>query len=128
MVKRCGPGFNSVLSPLLCCFLKGTLKWDFLDIYLTTDFESVISERHQVWGIHFFWNCLKFNVDFKNAKTSSEKNSCFWDNCIWIGCLKLSLLRKKRLLSAVNMSTNILKTLHVTKRDFFQLTCLRSNQ
>ena len=118
-LRWCGPDFNSVLSPLQCCLLKGTLKRDFSDIYLTTHFESVISEIDQVWGSHFFWKCLKFNVDFKNAKTSSQNNFCFWDNCIWIGSLKLSLLIIKRFSSAIDMLTNSLRTLHITKRDFF---------
>ena len=50
------------------------------------------------------------------------------DNCISIGCLKLSVLRGGYLSSAVNMLTNILKTLHITKRDFLQLNYLHSEQ
>ena len=128
MVKVVWSRFQQCFVPLTVLLLERYSEMGLFRHLFNHGFRVRNSERHQVWGIHFFWNCLKFNVDFKNAKTSSEKNSCFWDNCIWIGCLKLSLLRKKRLLSAVNMSTNILKTLHVTKRDFFQLTCLRSNQ
>ena len=50
------------------------------------------------------------------------------DNCISIGCLKLSVLRGGYLSSAVNMLTNILKTFHITKRDFLQLNYLHSEQ
>ena len=53
---------------------------------------------------------------------------CFRDNCIGIGCLKLSLSRREYLSLAVNIFTNILKTLHITKRDFFHLNCLHSEQ
>ena len=44
----------------------------------------------------------------------------------WIGWIKLSLLRGEKLSSAVNVLINSLKTLHVTKSDFFQLNCLNS--
>ena len=39
---------------------------------------------------------------------------------------KLSLLRREHLSLAANMRTNILKTLHITKRDFPHLNCLHS--
>ena len=44
---------------------------------------------------------------------------CFRDNCIWIGCLKLSLLSRENLSSALNMLTNSLRNLDISKRDFF---------
>ena len=50
------------------------------------------------------------------------------DNCISIGCLKLSVLRGGYLSSAVNMLTNILKTLSISKRVFVQLNCLHGEQ
>ena len=83
--------------------------------------ESVILETHQLWGWSFFWKCSKFNLALKNAERNSENFFRFWDNCFWIGCLKMSLLGRKHLSSAVNMLTNILKTLHITKRDFSKL-------
>ena len=73
---------------------------------------------HHLWGSWFYWKCSKFNLAFKNAETKWEKIICCWDNCIWIGCLKLSALGRGYLWSAVNMLTNILKTIHITKRDF----------
>ena len=57
-----------------------------------------------------------------------EKKLFFLDKCIWIGWIKLSLLRRENLSSAVNVLTNSLKILHVTKRDFFQLNYLHSDQ
>ena len=39
-----------------------------------------------------------------------------------------SLLRRPYLSSPVNMLTNIPKSLHITKRYFFQLNCLCSDQ
>ena len=41
---------------------------------------------------------------------------------------KLSLLRREYLLSAVNVLINSLKILQRTKRDFFQLNYLHSDQ
>ena len=76
----------------------------------------------------FFWKCSKFDLAFKNAETNWEYNFCFRDYCIWIGRFKLSLLRREYLWSAVNMLTNILKSLHYTKRPFFQLNGLYSDQ
>ena len=36
------------MKNLPCCLLKGPLKHDFLDIYLTTISESVTSKIHQL--------------------------------------------------------------------------------
>ena len=57
-----------------------------------------------------------------------EKVFCFWDNSILIGCVKLSLLKSEYLSSAVNVLTNSLKILHSTKRDFFELNSLHSDE
>ena len=38
---------------------------------------------------------------------------------MWIGCLKLSVLTREYLSSVINMLTNILKNLHITKRVLF---------
>ena len=40
----------------------------------------------------------------------------------------LFVLRREYLSSAVNVLTNKLKILHITKRDSFQLNCLHSDQ
>ena len=53
---------------------------------------------------------------------------CFWDNCIWRCCNRLSLLRTEYLSLAVNVLTNSPKILHITKRAFFQLSCLHNDQ
>ena len=41
---------------------------------------------------------------------------------------KLSVLSREYSSSTVNMLTNILKTSHITKRDFLQLSCLHREQ
>ena len=44
---------------LPCCFSKGSLKGDFLDIYLTTFAESVTSKIQSLWGLSFFVQMFK---------------------------------------------------------------------
>ena len=75
-----------------------------------------------------FWKCSELNLYFQNGKRKSGKNFYFWDNCIWRCCYKLSLLRTKCFSLAVNVLTNSSKIFHITKRDFFQLNCLHSDQ
>ena len=76
----------------------------------------------------FLWKCSKVNIGFKNAKKIEEKVFLFWDNDIWIGCVSLSLFRREYMSSAVNVLTNSLKILHITKREFFRLNCVQSYQ
>ena len=70
----------------------------------------------------------KFNLDFKNAAKNCQKVFCFSDNCIWIGTVKLPLLRRGYFSSAANVLTCSPKSLHVNKRDFFQLNFLGSDR
>ena len=58
---------------LPCCFLRCPLKQDFLNIYLTTFPEPVISEIQKEWRSPFSSKWLKLNLDLKNA----EKNFLF---------------------------------------------------
>ena len=62
------------------------------------------------------------------ARKDPEHDFSFWDNSIWIGSVELSLLRREYLSSAVNVLTSSLKIFHITKKDFFQLNSLDSNQ
>ena len=65
--RFCNADFNSACVRVPCCLSKGPLKWDVLDIYLSTFSESVYSEIQKLWRSSFFPKCLKFNLDFKNA-------------------------------------------------------------
>ena len=65
--RCCEADFSSALARLPSCLLKGPLKWDILDIYLTTFYDSVISEIQNLWGSFFFSKNLRFNIHFKNA-------------------------------------------------------------
>ena len=90
--------------------------------------EPAILEIQKLWGSSLFWKCSKFNVDFENALKDLEKVFRFWDKSIWIWCIKLSLLRRQYLSSAVNVLTNSLKILHITRRDFSRLNCVHRRQ
>ena len=49
-LRCCDADFNRAWAHLRCCLSKGWLKREFLDIYLTTFSESVISEIQNLWG------------------------------------------------------------------------------
>ena len=51
--------FKSAWEPLPCCLSKGPLNLDFLDIYLTTLSECVISKRETLWGSSYFFKMFK---------------------------------------------------------------------
>ena len=91
--RCCDEDLKTSWKHLPCCFSKGPLNWDFLDVYLTTFSESVISKIQNLWGSSFFSNCLNFYLDLKNAAKNWERVLRFWDNMIWIGTVKISLLR-----------------------------------
>ena len=119
--KCCDADFNSSWARLPCCLLKVPLQRNLLDIYHATFSESVISKMKNLSGSAFAPKCLKFKLDFKNARKNWEKVFCFWDNWIWIGIVKLSLLRTGYFSSAANMLTSSPKILHITNWDVFHL-------
>ena len=120
--------FNSALVRVPCCLSSGSLKRGFLDIYLTTFSESVISKLQNIWPSSFLSKCWKFQPHFKNAVKNWEKVLCFWCNCKWIGIFKLSLLTRGYFSSAANILTSRPKIGNIKNRDFFQLIWLSSNQ
>ena len=122
----CDADFNSAWARLPCCLSKGPLKQDFLDIYLTTLLESVISKIQNLWGPNFFSKCFEFNLDFKNTAKNWAKNFCYLGNCIWIFIVKLCHLRTGFFQSAANVLTSSPKIWHVNKRDLFKLNFLDS--
>ena len=126
--RCCHKDFNSVWARFPYCLSKHPLKWDFLDIYLTTFWEYVTWEIQNLRGLSFVSKYSKFNLDFENAVKIWGKNFCFWDNCMWIGNVQLSLLRRGYFSSADNVLTSSPKIWHVNKRNFFQLNWLGSDQ
>ena len=111
-----------------CWLLKGPPKRDFLDIYLTTFSECVISKTQNLWRLSFFFKYLNIQLDFKNAGKNSENVFCWLNNCMRIGIVKLSLLRTGYFSSAANVLRSSPKISHVNQRDFFQINCLGSDQ
>ena len=121
MVKVVRLRFQNCFFPLTILLVEWSSEAGLFRHFLTTFFDSIISDMTQLWRTSFFWKCLKFNLEFKR---DWEIVFCFSDNGIWIFCLKLSLLRRKGSSSAVHVLTNSLKILHIPKRDFLQLETL----
>ena len=103
------------------CLLEGPLKRDFSDIYLTTFSDYLSSKIQKLWRSVFVWNCLKFNLHFKNEAKVSENFFSFSNKSIWIGIVKFSLLKTGYFSSAANVLASSTKILHVNKRDLFQI-------
>ena len=73
----CRSDCNSVSTYLLCCLSKSPLKHDFLDIYLTTFFGALNFGNRSDMTVILFGKCSKFNINFKQARKSSENVFCF---------------------------------------------------
>ena len=65
--RVCGVDFNSAWESLPCCLSKGPLKRDFFDIYLTTFWESVISQIQKLWGSSFLKKMFKIEHKFRKC-------------------------------------------------------------
>ena len=126
--RCCHADCNSAWARLPSCLSKGPLKLEFSIIYLTTFTEFVISEIQKLWGSSFYWKCLKFNLDFKNAAKKWETFLCYSDNCIWIGNVKLSLLRIRHFSLVANVLTSSPKIWQANNRHFFEHNSFASDQ
>ena len=120
--------FQQCLGMFAMLLVKASVKWDFLDIYLTTFSESATSKIQNLRGLSLFPKHLKFELNFKKSAQNREKEFSFWDNCIWIGIVKLSLLRTGYFSLAANVLTSSPKIWHVNKRDVFHLNWFGSDQ
>ena len=92
MIKGLWCWFQQCFGRFPCCLSKGSLKRDFLDIYLTTYSDSIISEIQKLRGLPFFHNGQNLVEISKMQQKLATKFFCFWENCVWIGIVKLSLL------------------------------------
>ena len=126
--RCCDADFKTAWEHLPWCLTNGPLKRDFLDNYLTTFSEPVISEIQKLWGSSFFSKYSKFNLLFGKAEKNWQKVFFFWDNCIWIAMVKLSLLGTGYFSWGANVLTSSTKISHVNKGDFFILNWLGSDQ
>ena len=128
IIQKMWSRFQYCSDPSTMLLLKGPLKRDFLEIYVTTFLESVISEIQNLWGSTLFSKCSKFDLDFKNAEKNSDKGFFFSDNIIWISIVKLPMLGTGYLSLAANVLTRSSKIWHVNNRNFFQLNCFGTHQ
>ena len=121
--RCCRSNFNSVSACLPCPLLKGPLKWEYLDIYLTTYFEVRKFKYTSAMRVILFSKMSKIESKFRKLKKKWETIFGFWDSFIWKCFYKLSLLRTEYLLSAVSGLTNSPQIGHVTQGDFLELNC-----
>ena len=133
MINSYDKGVRSRFQKCLDMFTKLLFeKWSeteiFLDMYLTTFLKSVISEIQNIWGSPFFPKCPKFKLVFRNAAKNWEKVFLFWNNYVIIGIVELSLLRTGYLSLAANVWTSSSNICCFKKTDFFQLSCLDTDQ
>ena len=98
---------------------RGPLKRDLLGIYLRTSLVVFNLRNTEAMRVIFFWKCLKFNANSKNAANNWEKTFCLWNKCIWLVCIQLSLLIREYLSAANNVLRKPLKKFHVPKSDFY---------
>ena len=94
MVSACLPWY----------LLKGPVKRDFLEIYVTPFFGLRRFKNSSAMRVSFFLRISELNRNLQKAKKNWENIFCLWDKYIWKFCYKLSLLRTEYLLSAVNGS------------------------
>ena len=120
----CDGDLNSDWARLPYCLSRGTLKWDLLDIYLTTFSESVTS-KIKLYECNLLSKRIKFDLDFKNAAKHWDKVFCFWNKCIWIGIVPM---KKKILFFSGQCVDKESKIWHVNKRDFFEQNFLASDK
>ena len=68
----------------------------------------------------FFWNCAKFDTDFKNAIKLWEIVFCFQDNCVPTVSWNFSQLWGENMWSTLNVLMNSLYILDLIEEDVFQ--------
>ena len=119
MIKVLWCRFQQCLGTFTMLLVGKSSKTGFLDIYLTTFSEYVISKIQHLWGSSFWSKCSTFKLDFKNPPKNSKTDFCFCDNCIWIGIVKLSLLTTGYFLWAANVLKSSPKIWHINNRHFF---------
>ena len=128
MIKVQWCRLQQCLGTFTMLLVEGLSKLRLLTHLYAYVFESLDSERQNLWGSYFFSKYPKFKLDFKNAAKNFKNVFCFWDDCIWIGIVKLSLLTTGYFSSAANVLTSSPKILHINKRDFFQFNGLGKDQ
>ena len=65
---------------------------------------------------------------WKSQKKLRKNVFPFRDICIWVGCGKLPLLRREYFWPAFKVLKKGPENFFITKRNFFELNCLHSDQ
>ena len=72
--RTCDAYFNSAWARLPCSLSKGPLKWDLLDIYLTTFSGSVISEVQKLRvSYHLFFQNIQNLISIQKTEKKIHK-------------------------------------------------------
>ena len=129
MVKVLSFRFEQCLGPYTMLLVEGSSERGLFTHISNIVFRSPLVQKYISYECHFFFeNVQNWIWVSKMRKQNGEKVFCFWDIWIWTCYIKLFLLSREYLSSAVNLLTNSPKILYITKRDFFQLSCLHSDQ
>ena len=120
--------FIECLSLFTMLHVKGSSKTGVFRNLSNHLFRSPYFRKYISYEDQLFLKMLKIHCKFHKRIEKWEKICCSWERRIWSGCFKFSLLRREYLSLGVNVLRNSLKILHVTKRDFFQLNYLQSDQ
>ena len=116
--------FQQFFGPFTLLLVEESLKWNFLNIYLTVIFGIRKFQNTSAMRVIFFLKMFKIEFKFWKCKENSKIIFCFWDNCIWKCCNKLHLLTRKYMSLAVNGLANSSKILHIAQRNFINLNSL----
>ena len=73
----CRSDFYSISARLQCYLLKGPLKREILNHYLTTFFGVRKFKNTSAMMVTFFSKMLRLNLNFENARKTSKKVFCF---------------------------------------------------
>ena len=74
--RCCRSNFNIVSACLPCPLSKGPLKWEYLDIYLTTCFE--VRKFKYTSAIRVIFFSKRFKIESKLRKLKKKMRNCFW--------------------------------------------------
>ena len=103
------------------------MKHNFLDIDLTMFFGTSISVNTSPTRVISFWKVFKINIDFKNSKKKKKEKlkkvfvfEKIASELVVFSCLYLADNASDGDSLCVNMLTNSLRILYITKSDFFQ--------
>ena len=121
--------FQHYFGPFTMLLVEGSSQMGLFRPLSKHVFRSLQVQKYNSYEAHLLFENLQNWIQISKIQQKIGKMLfCFRDTCIWGWCNKLSLLRRDYLSLEVNVLTNSPKIFHLTKRDFFQLNCLHSDQ